>query len=87
MYIWILIGFVVGAVLLQQLVNRTLVKEGFEVEERLSPEVFSYNLLQAVKGPIGRLSTQLLDMRNWRERIALATLTPVELARRQMEKV
>jgi hypothetical protein len=83
--VWYVIGIVVCAVLLQQLIQTTLEKEGFQVEpeERMSPEVFSYNLLQAVKGPIARLSSKLLDMNAWRERIQLAQLTPVELARLQ----
>jgi hypothetical protein len=91
-YMLVVLGvivLVVSAVLLQQLIGFTMIKEGFrdlpvETEERLSPEVFSYNLLQAVKGPIKRLSSQLLDMNAWKERIDLARLTPVELARRNM---
>ena len=80
-----LIGIVLSAILLQQLVG--MKKEGFqdvEAEERMSPEVFSYNLLQSVKGPIKRLSSKLLDMSLWKERIDLAGLTPVELARRNI---
>ncbi len=85
----ILLGIVVCAWLLQQLLDLTLVKEGFanlevEPEERMSPEVFSYNLLKAVKGPIIRLSNKLTDVNMWKERIELAGLSPVELARRNM---
>ncbi len=83
----ILLGIVVCAWLLQQLVNETLRKEGFadvEPEERYTPEAFSYNLLQAVKGPIRRLSSQLLDLGSWKERWDLAQLSPVELARRNL---
>lgn len=81
----VMLGIVVCAWLLQQLLT-TLVKEGFEVEveERMSPEAFSYNLLQSVKGPIRRLSAQLLDLGAWKERWDLAQLTPVELARRNL---
>ena len=83
-----LLGIVVCAWLLQQLVLATLQKEGFQVavepEERMSPEAFSYNLLQVVKGPIRRLSSQLLDLGAWRERWDLAQLSPVELARRNL---
>ena len=93
------IGIVVSVLLLQQLIGFTLKKEGFQdvepegrtsvktnvpPEERMSPEVFSYNLLQSVKGPIKRLSSQLLDISLWKERIDLAGLTPVELARRNI---
>jgi hypothetical protein len=83
-----LLGIVVCAWLLQQLVLATLRKEGFqaavEPEERMSPEAFSYNLLQVVKGPIRRLSSQLLDLGTWKERWDLAQLSPVELARRNL---
>jgi hypothetical protein len=83
-----LVGLVGSVLLLQQLVEMTLKKEGFqdavEPEERMSPEVFSYNLLQSVKGPIKRLSSQLLDLNVWKDRIDLARLTPVELARRNL---
>ncbi len=86
-----MLGIVVCAWLLQQLVQLTLRKEGFtdtpvEAEERLSPEVFSYNLLQAVKGPIQRLSKQMTDMSIWKERVETFNMTPVELARRNMKK-
>lgn len=82
----LVIGVVVCAWLLQQLLLATLVKEGFQVEadEPMSPEVFSYNLLQSVKGPIRRLSAQLLDLGAWKERWDLAQLTPIELARRNL---
>jgi hypothetical protein len=82
------IAVVVSVVLLQQLMNATLRKEGFadsvEVEDRMTPEAFSYNLLQAVKGPIRRLSSQLLDLGAWKDRIDLARLSPVELARKNL---
>ncbi len=82
-----ILGIVVSVILIQQLIGLTLKKEGFqdvEAEERMSPEVFSYNLLQSVKGPIKRLSSKLLDMSLWKERVELAGLTPVELARRNI---
>ncbi len=80
-------GIVVCACLLQQLVYITLRKEGFQVEpeERLTPEVFSYNLLRAVKGPIQRLGTQLTDISVWKDRIEAFNMTPVELARRHLK--
>jgi hypothetical protein len=62
----------------------TSVRTNVPPEERMSPEVFSYNLLQSVKGPIKRLSSQLLNLNMWKERIDLAGLTPVELARRNI---
>jgi hypothetical protein len=82
----VVFGIVVCAWLLQQLLVATLVKEGFQVEaeERMTPEAFSYNLLQSVKGPIRRLSAQLLDLGAWKERWDLAQLTPIELARRNL---
>lgn len=84
----ILIGIVVSALLLQQLMILTAVKEGFvtadvESEDRMTPEAFSYNLIQAVKGPIRRLGSQLMNIETWKNRLELARLTPVELARRQ----
>ena len=85
----VLVGIVVCALLLQQLIQNTLQKEGFadvEPEERISPEVFAYNLLQAVKGPIQRLGGQLTNMGTWKERFTLAQMTPVELARHQLIK-
>ena len=87
-WLGVLLGIVVCAWLLQQLVLATVQKEGFqddvEPEERFSPEAFSFNLLQVVKGPIRRLSTQLLDLGAWKERLDLAQLSPVELARRNL---
>ncbi len=87
----ILLGIVVSAWLLQQLVYVTLRKEGFmgatrdsEPEDRMTPEAFAYNLLQTVKGPISRLGRQLTDMGAWKERFELARLTPVELARQSI---
>jgi hypothetical protein len=84
----LVLGVFVTVLLLQKLVNTTLRKEGFatslEDEDRISPEAFSYNLLQVVKGPIRRLSTQLLDLGAWKERVDLARLSPVELARKNL---
>jgi hypothetical protein len=89
-YLAIVLGIAVSVLLLQQLITLTMFKEGFqdkvasvEAEDRMTPEAFSYNLIQAVKGPIRRLSSQLLNMDTWMERIELSRLTPVELARRQ----
>ncbi len=91
-WIVILLGIVVCAGLLQQLVVATVRKEGFrspvdevEPDERMSPQEFSYNLLQAVKGPILRLGKQLTDISTWKERMELAKLSPVELARRNLQ--
>jgi hypothetical protein len=63
-------------------------KEGFQDSniDSISPDEFAFNLVQAVKGPIKRLSSTLLDLPTWKERIALASMTPVELARHQMRK-
>ena len=90
----LLLGIVVSAWLLQQLVKTTLRKEGFadaaaaqaavEPEERMSPQVFSYNLLQAVKGPIQRLGVQLTDVGMWKNRIESFNMDPVQLARREL---
>jgi hypothetical protein len=60
-------------------------KEGFQnVDDALSPEEFGFHLVQAVKGPIKRLSSTLLDIPTWKERFTLATMNPVELARHQL---
>lgn len=88
-----MLGIVVCAWLLQQLIAATVRKEGFrstkvdqvEPEERMSPEQFSYNLLQTVKGPILRLGKQLTDINTWKDRLALAKLSPVELARKNLQ--
>jgi hypothetical protein len=82
----LVVSVVVTVLLLHQLTNATLRKEGFAVEpdDRMSPEAFSYNLLQVVKGPIRRLSSQLLDLGAWKDRIDLARLSPVELARKNL---
>ncbi len=79
----------VGIVVIAWLLQQFRAKEGFqtrdmEPEDRMTPEAFSYNILQVVKGPIRRLSSQLLDLRNWKERLELAKLSPVELARRNL---
>jgi len=46
--------------------------EGFENEE---------NPLITVMGTIRRMSTKLMDMNMWKERIIMSNMTPVELAR------
>jgi hypothetical protein len=46
--------------------------EGFENEE---------NPLVAVMGTIRRMSTRLMDINMWKERIVMSNMTPVELAR------
>jgi hypothetical protein len=50
-------------------------------EDAITPDEFSFALLQSVMGPIRRLSSHLLDMQGWKERIAQSRMTPAELAR------
>ncbi len=63
-------------------------KEGFQDSniDAISPDEFAFNLVQAVKGPIKRLSSTLLDIPTWKERFTLAKMNPVELARHQLRK-
>jgi hypothetical protein len=77
-------------VLVNMLIHKTIEKEGFamasdkrpeDVENPISPQEFSYALLQSVMGPIRRLSSQLTNMGTWRDRIRQSRMTPDELAR------
>ena len=81
-------------VLLPMLINKTIEKEGFamasdtrpdDVENPISPQEFSYALLQSVMGPIRRLSSHLTDIGSWKDRIRKAGMTPEELARDYMK--
>ncbi len=54
--------------------------------DAMKPDEFAFHLVQSVKGPIQRLSSTLLDIPTWKERIQLATMNPVELARHQLRK-
>jgi hypothetical protein len=49
-------------------------KEGFENVDDKSP-------LVTVMGTIRRMSTTLMDINMWKERITMANMTPIELAR------
>lgn len=83
---------VVSLWLVFRLVDLTFAKEGFasapedEVEDPLTPQQFSFHLLQGVMGPIRRLSKELISMENWKERWELAQMSPTELARRHLSK-
>jgi hypothetical protein len=81
-------------VLLNLLIHKTIDKdrEGFsattdieDVENPISPEEFSYALLQSVMGPIRRLSSRLTDVSFWSDRIRLAGMEPDELARHYLK--
>ena len=84
----VLLACLVGAVIILMILHRR--KEGFQskesVEDALSTDEFAFELVQAVKGPIKRLSSVLLDIPTWKERFTLATMNPVELARHQLRK-
>ncbi len=54
--------------------------------DAMKPDEFAFHLVQSVKGPIQRLSSTLLDIPTWKERIQLARMNPVELARHQLRK-
>jgi hypothetical protein len=82
-------------VLLDLLIRKTVEKdkEGFstdtaveDVENPVSPQEFSYALLQSVMGPIRRLSSRLTDVSMWSDRIRLAGMSPDELARDYMKR-
>ena len=91
----LLLAFVVLLGLLIILINRprhaNVNTEGFQsdavasqakqAEDAITPDEFSFALLQSVMGPIRRLSSHLLDMQGWKERIAQSRMTPAELAR------
>ena len=84
---------VVSLWLVFRLVDLTYAKEGFAasatddaVEDPLTPQQFSFHLLQGVMGPIRRLSKELVNLDNWKERWELAQLSPTDLARRHFIK-
>lgn len=59
-------------------------QEGFQ-DAKLSPQVATYELLTSVMGPIRRLSSIITNPSNWTERIAMARMTPTELARMHLQ--
>jgi hypothetical protein len=72
LYIIIGLSFIATIALAIWWVRQTR-KEGFEnVEE---------NPLVTVMGTIRRMSTKLMDINMWKERIVMSNMTPVELAR------
>jgi hypothetical protein len=79
-----ILGIAVVALRLQQFLAKRKTEafeDVLEAEDRVTPEAFAYNLLQAVKGPIQRLSSTLINKNVWVERFELAKMSPVELAR------
>ena len=58
--------------------------EGFQ-DATLSPQVATYQLLTSVMGPIRRLSSIVTNPANWTERIAMARMSPTELARMHLQ--
>lgn len=90
----LIVAAAASIVLLNMLINKTIEKEGFamaadakleDVEDPISPQEFSYALLQSVMGPIRRLSSQLTNMGTWTDRIRKAGMTPEELAREYLK--
>lgn len=59
-------------------------QEGFQ-DTKLSPQVATYELLTSVMGPIRRLSSIITNPSNWSERIAMARMSPTELARMHLQ--
>lgn len=77
-------------ILISILVMYTGRKEGFsddqdgDAENPLTPQQLSYTVLTSVMKPIRRLSSRLMDVGMWKERIEMAKMTPAELARRHL---
>ncbi len=59
-------------------------QEGFQ-DAKMSPQVATYELLTSVMGPIRRLSSIITNPSNWKERIAMASMSPTELARMHLQ--
>lgn len=80
------------SILVSLLLMHTGKKEGFSddqnvdvnAETPLTPQQLSYTVLTSVMKPIRRLSSRLMDVGMWRERIEMAKMTPAELARRHL---
>lgn len=71
--------------------RRMKTKEGFESakEEPLprSGAAMEPHPLVGVMGTIRRLSTKLMDISMWKERIAMSNMSPVELARLHLKSI
>jgi hypothetical protein len=84
---WILI-VLVSIVALYALLFYTGQKEGFAMDdESITPEEFSFSVLQSVMGPIRRLSSQLIDVNMWKDRYAQRNMRPDELARAYLRQI
>lgn len=88
-FLWLVV-LALAAYMVALLLDQTAAKEGFrsreheDVENPLTPQQFSYELLQGVMGPIRRLSSRITDLGMWKERFEMAQMTPGELARRHL---
>lgn len=56
-----------------------------ERDPSATPEIAAYTLLTTVMKPIRRLGGTLTDMTLWKDRIAMSRMSPVELARKQLQ--
>ncbi len=56
-----------------------------ERDPSATPEIAAYTLLTTVMKPIRRLGGTLTDLSLWKDRIAMSRMTPVELARKQLQ--
>ena len=56
-----------------------------ERDPSATPEIAAYTLLTTVMKPIRRLGGTLTDMSLWKDRIAMSRMSPVELARKQLQ--
>jgi hypothetical protein len=87
MFLWILVT-VVALCALYALLSYTGQKEGFAMDEdTITPEQFSFSVLQSVMGPIRRLSSQLIDVNMWKDRYVQRNMRPDELARAYLRQI
>ena len=68
-------------VLLTSCITIFLLYRAFAVKKEGFADVPEENPLITVMGTIRRLSSKLMDISMWKERITMANMTPVELAR------
>lgn len=72
--IFLILAFLTTLLTFAGIVHFTSKKEGFENEDEKSP-------LITVMGTIRRMSTTLMDINMWKERITMANMKPIDLAR------
>jgi hypothetical protein len=63
--------------------------EGFQdskpVAKSPNPQLVTYEFLTTIMKPIRRLSSVILNPANWKERVSMATMSPIELARKHLK--